>query len=486
MRFPSSEDYMTAVQNGDRFENDDLRRMTLVQHPIFRIPLPAAGTSAAVFKAELDGESYALRFFLHADEWSRTRYAELHDVLIAQNLADVVAEPSWIDNGIRVGDRIYPVILMPWIEGSNLNKYVDRLVEFQDVRALRTLAAKWLALIIRLQSAGFAHGDLDHDNVIVDTSGEPRLVGLDCAWAMGFSPLHAPPKFGHSNYQLPTRPWDRWMDTFPGLMVYIALLALSNNPALWRDLYTGENMLFRREDFQPPFHTALWRDHLRRIADTRIIELAGLLQEWCMPGRDANGPLAAHLTPDGVLRRPGTTDTVTREPVTAFTETFRALDPADRAPRDGGGVFISYRRADTSHVAGRLFDRLAQRLGEEKVFMDVDSIEPGLDFTEAIATAVGQCTVLLAVIGPNWEVAADDDGRSRLDRDDDLVRLEIEAALQRGIRVVPVLVDRTTMPQVDKVPASLASLTRRQALSIRHESFRTDVLRIQDALARVL
>ena len=103
------------------------------------------------------------------------------------------------------------------------------------------------------------------------------------------------------------------------------------------------------------------------------------------------------------------------------------------APR--GRIFISYRRSDTPHVAGRLFDRLVARFGAGNVFIDVDTIEPGLDFTDAIADAVGACDVLLALIGSNWLDAADDRGHRRLDDPDDLVVVEVATALQRQIRV---------------------------------------------------
>jgi hypothetical protein len=80
-----------------------------------------------------------------------------------------------------------------------------------------------------------------------------------------------------------------------------------------------------------------------------------------------------------------------------------------------GRVFISYRRQDASHLAGRLYDRLADRLGDDQVFIDVDTIAPGLDFGEVITEAVSTCEVLLAVIGPRWLTATDEDGRRRLE-----------------------------------------------------------------------
>jgi len=90
------------------------------------------------------------------------------------------------------------------------------------------------------------------------------------------------------------------------------------------------------------------------------------------------------------------------------------------------------------------------------VFIDVASIEPGVDFAEVITRAVGSCDVLLAVIGPGWLTAPDEAGQRRLDDPDDLVRLEVEAALARDVRVIPVLVEDATMPRRKDLPEDLA------------------------------
>src|SRR5215470_6119811 len=153
---------------------------------------------------------------------------------------------------------------------------------------------------------------------------------------------------------------------------------------------------------------------------------------------------------------------------------------------EGGGVFISYRRQESSDFAGRLYDRLADRFGEGQVFMDVDAIEPGVDFAEEISRAVAACKVLLAIIGPDWLATTDERGCRRLDDPDDIVRLEIEAALARDVRVIPILVEGAVMPGRQDLPESLAGLARRHALFIRHESFRSDAGRLVTAIERVL
>src|SRR5262249_28456386 len=113
---------------------------------------------------------------------------------------------------------------------------------------------------------------------------------------------------------------------------------------------------------------------------------------------------------------------------------------------EGSGIFVSYRRQESSHLAGRLCDRLADRFGEGQVFIDVDTIEPGVDFAAEISRAVAACKVLLALIGPSWLTTTDERGRRRLDDPDDIVRLEIEAALAGDVRIIPILVEGAIMP----------------------------------------
>lgn len=149
-------------------------------------------------------------------------------------------------------------------------------------------------------------------------------------------------------------------------------------------------------------------------------------------------------------------------------------------------VFLSYRREETRHLAGRLADRFADRLGEAQVFMDVDTIEPGTDFADEITREIESCSVLIALIGPSWTSVTDRHGRRRLDDPNDMVVLEIQAALERSIRVIPVLVDGAAMPHPDELPRSLKSLARRNAIRLDHETFRADVGRLLDVVQKFL
>jgi ABC-type amino acid transport substrate-binding protein len=149
-------------------------------------------------------------------------------------------------------------------------------------------------------------------------------------------------------------------------------------------------------------------------------------------------------------------------------------------------IFISYRREDAAYPAGWLFDRLTVHFRGGQVFKDVDSIELGDDFVETITRAVGSCDVLLALIGNEWLTVTDADGRRRLDRPDDFVRLEIETALTRSIRVIPILIDDASMPRADQLPPSLAGLVRRQALELSPNRFDYDTSRLLKVLDATL
>jgi TIR domain len=159
---------------------------------------------------------------------------------------------------------------------------------------------------------------------------------------------------------------------------------------------------------------------------------------------------------------------------------------AGSSPAASGRIFISYRREETAYPAAWLFDRLADRYGGGQVFKDVDSIQLGDDFVEVITRAVGSCDVLLALIGGDWLTITDEHGRRRLDDPDDFVRLEIEAALTRRVRVIPILVEGAQMPRADELPDSLVKLVRRQALELSPTRFEADTSRLLKVLDMTL
>lgn len=142
-------------------------------------------------------------------------------------------------------------------------------------------------------------------------------------------------------------------------------------------------------------------------------------------------------------------------------------------------VFISYRREDSAPSAGRIYDRLVGRFGKDAVFKDVDSIPYGADFRGYINQVLAQCAAQVVIIGPSWLGAADAQGSPRLANPADFVRIEVETALQRGIAVIPVLVQGASMPAPNLLPPSVAPLAYRNAVYIRNDpDFDGDVQRL--------
>src|SRR5215467_1793311 len=137
-------------------------------------------------------------------------------------------------------------------------------------------------------------------------------------------------------------------------------------------------------------------------------------------------------------------------------------------------LFLSYRREDSAGYAGRLFDHLSVRF-PKRVFMDVDSIAAGADFTHELEKSIKSSDVLVALIGRQWLTAVDSSARRRIDDPADFLRLELETAMANGVRIIPTLVGGATIPAVAELPASLQALTRRQAIELRDNTFARDV-----------
>jgi hypothetical protein len=145
----------------------------------------------------------------------------------------------------------------------------------------------------------------------------------------------------------------------------------------------------------------------------------------------------------------------------------------------GGKIFISYRRHDSKYQARMIYNAFRAVLPPNDLFMDIDTIPVGADFVEVLEQWVGQSETMLALIGPGWVDAIDPKtGRRRLENPNDFVRVEVGAALKRGIPVVPVLLDGTPVPDPDELPEDLKNLARRQAEFVEFRTFDADVGRL--------
>ncbi len=234
----------------------------------------------------------------------------------------------------------------------------------------------------------------------------------------------------------------------------------------------------------------------RGVSRTREAGRSPALQAGPVAGRVAL-PLIGLLDAD---RRRGVRDPAAKGRGSTLASTARrvsnrpsSLDLARACPSDGSRnsmrlhktkIFVCYRREDAAHQAGRLFDHLVVRFGKGNVFKDVDSMPLGEDFRRVLGERVGECDVLLALVGDNWLTIAHPAGGRRLDDPTDFVRIEIETALGRDIPVIPLLVGQAPVPPAESLPPSLQGLAYRHGMPIRPDpDFRRDIERLVAGLS---
>jgi hypothetical protein len=157
-----------------------------------------------------------------------------------------------------------------------------------------------------------------------------------------------------------------------------------------------------------------------------------------------------------------------------------AVGDAGRAP--ALRLFVSYRIDDSVYATAAIAERLVRVFGDENVFRDRDALALGAVYPQKIRRALERCDTVLAVVGPSWLEITDSAGQRRLDDPQDWVRMELRMAFERGIPVVPVLLDDTPLPDFRRLPADITQLTLSTYWQVRHQSFESDVRGLIDGL----
>lgn len=190
--------------------------------------------------------------------------------------------------------------------------------------------------------------------------------------------------------------------------------------------------------------------------------------------------LGQGLSSDDIARRLGMSKMSVAGVRAGLTKATATPAPTNTAstPSSGPRIFISYRRQDCQPQANGLNYGLCHRLPRANVFMDIDSIVPGEDFEQHIRREIEACDVVLALIGDNWLDRPHGTEQRRLDRPNDFVRIEIESALRRGVKLIPVLVEGAEMPRAEDLPESIRRLSRIHALELSDQRWTADMERL--------
>lgn len=249
--WPTPQDYNEAIQNPRAcFSDPDLKDAKIALNAL-GLPHAASGAFASVYKATAGETSWAVRCFLNDRPEQKTRYKQISDFVLFENL-DATVDFFYLDKGIKVRGNWYPCLKMNWVDGPTLDRYIDK--NHADTNKMTALLKSFHQLVGELEGAGISHGDLQHGNIIVTDAGL-RLVDYDALFVPALAGLKSL-EYGHPNYQHPLRTADHFdpkTDNFSCWLIHASILCIAIDPSLYKTLDGGDEcILFRRTDLRAP------------------------------------------------------------------------------------------------------------------------------------------------------------------------------------------------------------------------------------------
>jgi hypothetical protein len=359
MGWPLSQDYNEAIQSpGLNFADPVLRRGEAFVNAL-GLPMPHSGNFADVYEVRCpDGTRWAVKCFTREVPGLHERYAEISTHLCRAKLPFTV-DFTYLDQGIRVAGRWFPVLKMQWVEGLPLNQFVAQSADKPAL--LEGLSQVWARMGQHLRAAQVAHGDLQHGNVLLvreDVSWALRLLDYDGMWVPALAGRPSG-EIGHPAYQHPwrahTQTYAPEVDRFPLLLVATALRALmTGGRALWEKYDNGDNVLFRQEDLAAPSKSPLFYE-LLKLDDPA----ARFLTESLIDA--ARRPLGHTPSLDTVLPQVGLAGAPPQLPVAGRARPV-ALPVAGAAP-PGGAARDHDPSAESALPSLRRYGRIAPQMG---------------------------------------------------------------------------------------------------------------------------
>ncbi len=247
MHLPRGDEYNMAVQSPTvSFTDNDLKVCTVETTPL-GLPKPYSGGFTITYKLWNKQSEWAVRCF-HRDISDLQKRYQTISKFIENTSSKYFVEAKYLSSGIKVNGVSYPIIKMKWLQGEPLNIYLNK--NYSSKIKVDNLIKDFLNLVNELERFEIAHGDLQHGNIIVKNDSL-YLIDYD---GMYFPELYQlkTNEIGHINYQHPKRTalhYDKKIDRFSAIVIYIGLKAISTNPSLWKKYDNSENILFKSQDF---------------------------------------------------------------------------------------------------------------------------------------------------------------------------------------------------------------------------------------------
>jgi len=288
MHWPLASQFSAMLQRPEVALRDPALKRYHIERDRFGLPRPWTGAFAVVYKGipPDSGPPMAIRVFASASPERRERYDAISDYLRARRVPCLV-DFEYRDESVRAAGHPgwFPLILMDWVQGETLYKWVGARCREGNREALAGAAARWIELVTDLEDAGIAHGDLQHANVMVTPSGDLKLVDYDG--------MCVPALVGRRNLEVGIRPYQhpdrneqtllsQHLDRFSAMVIYVALKALAADPGLWKtyvETPQHDKLLFRDDDFSNPEASRLVGD-MMRSTDADVRDLAEQLVQF--------------------------------------------------------------------------------------------------------------------------------------------------------------------------------------------------------------
>jgi len=329
MNWPIASDYQDAVQNPRLCFTDPDLKSGKVKEDRFGMPIPSSGQFAVVYKLITPEKCWAVKCFTTKIEDHQKRYAAISAHLQKSRLRYAVSF-EYLAQGIRIKGQLYPILKMEWIDGESLNSFVAKNLS-QPARLLQ-LTREWVEMMNGLKTAQIAHGDLQHGNILVTSTGL-RLIDYDGMYVPALFGLQSHEE-GHRNYQHPKRTghdFGMHVDNFSAWVVFCSISAVALEPRLWQLADGGDEcLLFRRDDFLYPERSRVFQvlnrsrpevraiaDHFRWLLSSPIRQVPALDGRIALQESIVSQPARAGSKPDWLSDHVHTEPTRTPEP--AFT-----------------------------------------------------------------------------------------------------------------------------------------------------------------------
>ncbi|MBX9690183.1 MAG: hypothetical protein K2X27_25955 [Candidatus Obscuribacterales bacterium] len=301
MTWPTPQDYNEAIQNPATCFFDEELKVGSVELGAHGIPKSNTGSFASVYSVSCKEAHYAVRCLLHDMPDQQLRYKRLSEAICADSL-EYTVDFEYQQQGIRVGDRAFPIVKMAWVSGDNLDEYLRK--NHKKKKRMLALQKSFREMLVCLREEGFAHGDLQHGNILVNDDGL-RLVDYDGMFVPALSSLQSN-EIGHRNFQHPARSYKDfgpYLDNFSAWVIDTGLSCLIEDPELFGKLQIdGEAVLFRASDFSDPLNSKIFYELEKH--ESELISLSSRRLRTVLSCLPANIPfLSANVPPAEELPR---------------------------------------------------------------------------------------------------------------------------------------------------------------------------------------